>query len=553
MLISKDFITKNKAQFGIDMSFINNDELIIFVLKDEELKNKNWTKDKFDYDIRRAAAPDISAIEDQDIHKIKIILAYNKDDDDTGVELFNRLVATYPKTIFEDKELSFERWNLSRIVEEVNNSLITPELLPQHLSSLLSYICSQVNEFRYGSEEWENILLPNWKNFLKLLFSDNIDERRLRMIPVSLYIIDNYRDKDKLDSYPGWIDLIEWAILATWDKYEQIKQIKLKQIIYVDLWNSFYLAELEKYLLMNQDLFYTEHGIVSNGHVGYLGPLNDSYLTYWIIGRIGILNLGFQEIFPSEERMDSELVQKLLQRSLDWIKNILKNNPAAYRPLIDLNHIELYIIWLIIYQMNDKDFMKEWLSELESRLVVRRFEHHKIPFIEGRNRYDLVAEYAATFSILKKKPDEFVDTSSYLLIMIFELMFSLDKKNRDELIEKYWKHLILGLGDDDNPLSESSHEIDLQSWVPPDDWSSRIYREKVTDGIAISTNNFHDKEEESLSTKIRSFIKWSENQFPSKLVFNNPLSSYLLACIKNQSPLPPHFWRGTIFPVLFKD
>ncbi len=549
----KDFITKNKAQFGVDMSFVNNNELIIFVLKDEALKNQNWTKDNFDYDIRRAAAPDINAIEGYDIYKIKIILAYNKDDDDTGIELFNRLVSTFPKTIFNNVELSFERWNLSRIVEEVNKSLITPELLPQHLSGLLSYITSQIQEFRYGSEEWEKILIPNWKNFLNLLLSDKIDERRLRMIPVSLYIIDNYRNKEKPDSYPGWIDLIEWAILAIWDKYDKTDQVELKQIIYVDLWHSFYLAELEKYLITNQELFYTEHGIVSSGGVGYLGPLNDSYLTYWIIGRIGIIHLGFQEIFPAEERIESELVQRLIQRSYDWIRNIFKNNPASYRPLIDLNHIELYLIWLIIYQINDKNFMKEWLRELESRLVVRRFYHHKIPFIEGRNRYDLVAEYAASFSILKKIPDEFVDSSSYLLLMLLELMFSLEGNDRDELLDKYWKHLILGLGDDGKSLSEPTHEVDLQSWVPPDNWSSRIYREKVTDGISVSTNNFHNQDEKSLSEKIKTFIEWSEKQFPQKLFFNNPLSSYLLACIKNQSPLPSHFWRGTIFPELFKD
>lgn len=549
----KDFVTKNKAQFGVDMSFVNNDELIIFVLKDEALKNQNWTKDNFDYDIRRAAAPDIDSVAGFNIKKVKIILAYNKDDDDTGIELFNRLVSNLPKKISKDIEVIFERWNLTRIVEEVTQYLITPELLPQYLSGLLSYICSQVNQFSYGSEEWEKILIPNWKNYLNLLLSDKIDERRLRMIPVSLYIIDNYRNKEKPDSYPGWIDLIEWAILAVWDKYDKTDQVELKKIIYVDLWHSFYLTELEKYLIINEELFYTEHGIVSGGRVGYLAPLNDSYLTYWLIGRIGILHLGFQELFPAEEQIENELVQRLIQRSFDWIKNILKNNPAAYRPLIDLNHIELYIIWLIVYQINDKNFMKEWLTELESRLVIRRFDHHKIPFIEGRNRYDLVAEYAATFSILKKKPDEFVDTSSYLLLMLLELMFSLEENDRDELLEKYWKHLILGVGDDGNHLSESAHEIDLQSWVPPEDWPLRIFKEKVTDGIAISTDNFHGKDEKPLSERVLAFIKWSEKQFPSKLFFNHPLSAYLLACIKNQSPLPPHFWRGTLFPELFKD
>ena len=36
-----NFITKTGAQFGIDMAFLAGNELIIFVLKDEELNNKN--------------------------------------------------------------------------------------------------------------------------------------------------------------------------------------------------------------------------------------------------------------------------------------------------------------------------------------------------------------------------------------------------------------------------------------------------------------------------------------------------------------------------------
>jgi len=61
---------------------------------------------------------------------------------------------------------------------------------------------------------------------------------------------------------------------------------------------------------------------------------------------------------------------------------------------------------------------------------------------------------------------------------------------------------MLGLGDDGEPFTDPAYEIDLQSWVPPDNWSSRIYREKVIEGNSLPTNNFHDKDEESLSKKI---------------------------------------------------
>ncbi len=549
----KEFITKTGAQFGIDMAFLNNNELIIFVLKDERLNNSNWITYNFDKDLRMASAPDLSSIKDNKVESVKIILAYNKDEDENGVKLFQNLVDSFPSTLREGTNIKYERWNITHIVEEVNSSLLTPDLLPQHLSGTLSYLCSQVNEFKYGSEEWKNILVPNWKNFLSILLSENIDDKRLRLIPVSLFIIDNYLPKENPASYVGWIDLIELAMIAVWDKALSIKEISLKQIIYLDLWHSFYLAELEKYLMANKDLFSTEHGIISRGGVGNLSPLNDAYLTYWLIGRIGILHIGFQELIPQEEKDSNEVVNKLASRSFEWIKNIINNNPAAYRPLVDLNHIELYLIWMIIYQTDNKKFMKEWLSELEARLMVRRIGHHKLPFIEGRNRYDLIAEYAATYSTLQKKPDEFVDTSSYLLLMLLEIMFSLDENDREELLKKYFKHIILGRGDDNEPLSHPDYQIDLYSWVPPDDWNTRIYKEKVINGIAVSSLNFQDIEEEKLSAKIKSFIIQSNKKFPTKVTFENPLASYILACLKNESPIPPIFWRGSIFPELYTN
>src|SRR3989338_738048 len=53
--------TKTEAEFGIDMSFLNQnrEELFIFVLKDEVLNNKNWTNNDFDKDLRMALCPDL--------------------------------------------------------------------------------------------------------------------------------------------------------------------------------------------------------------------------------------------------------------------------------------------------------------------------------------------------------------------------------------------------------------------------------------------------------------------------------------------------------------
>ncbi len=538
--------TKTEAEMGIDLSFLSQNELIIFVLKDEALTNKNWTKHNFDSDIRMAAFPDLSSKELQSVKKVKIILAYNKDEDQTGIHLYNNLIQGLGTKRKDKVVLSFERWNLTRIVEEVKNNLLSPQLMPQHLSGLLNYICSQIADFDYGTMEWENQLIPNWKNFLRTALKKPIDERKLRLIPIALVILHHYK-KQTPNAYPGWIDLIEWAILAVWESYRTLTQVKLKKII-IAIWLHFYVSILEQYFIENEPAIISEHGLHKNINAVGLVPIVDAHIAFWHLGRLGILTLAPQEFFDANNENQQSTARNLINRSAGWVIRCLHANPASLRPLIDLHHIELFLTWLILWQSGRNKDIYEWLSELESRLVVRRFGKANLPFIEGRNRMDLVAEYAAT----SEKPPEFTDNSSYLLLMLLELCFSLEDSSRDELLNRFYKRVIRGIGDDGKPLSENRSEVDLIGWSPPDNWEQQILHEKVIDGIAITTSNFvrFGTADKPLSAKIKEFVDISREKFPFKGEGRDiPRTAYVLACLKNRSPLPSEFWRGTIFPI----
>ena len=147
--------TKTEPEFGIDISFLsaNSSELFIFVLKDEVLNKTNWLKHNFDSDLRLAIYPDLSSKQFARVKKVVVILAYNKGEDNTGVEIFDRFVAGAQARLKNRITLSFARWNLAKIVEEVSADLLAPALLPQELSGILNYICMQVSDFTFGSNE----------------------------------------------------------------------------------------------------------------------------------------------------------------------------------------------------------------------------------------------------------------------------------------------------------------------------------------------------------------------------------------------------------------
>jgi hypothetical protein len=215
-----------------------------------------------------------------------------------------------------------------------------------------------------------------------------------------------------------------------------------------------------------------------------------------------------------------------------------------------MNHVELFLAWLVLWQARRENEISEWLSELEQRLLIRRVNPKSVfPFIESNSRMDLLAEYAAT----GEKPEDYSDSSSYLLLMLIELACALPQDRRDPLIERYVNRLVHGIGDDGKRFFD--RQIDLMSWVPPDEWAQKILREPVTAGIAITTDSFASRngEEEATDAKqivsqIQSLVHSTRERFPWELPTDIPQSVCILACIKNQSPLPPEFWRSLVFP-----
>lgn len=543
-------ICKTEAEFGVDQSFIlpNKQELVIFTLKDEKLNKTNWHKENFLIDLEDACLPDLSSKELDGIKKVRVILAYNKDEDRAGEELFKRFKSSKEgtKIIAQKADLIIEKWNLSKIAEEVTQYLLTPDLLPQHLSGELSYIYSQFNDFKYNSQEWENQLIPNWKDFLKKILSGKIEENKIRLIPVVLSILHQSDRSSKSDTPPALLDLTEWAMLSLWNKYIDLNNskndVKQKNLI-IRIWFECYIEELEKYFAENESTLMVEHGLHSHGTFLRLNAINDAYLAYWHIGRIGILNLAFQTYDFGEQT--KTLIAQMTNKCASWLFNLLLNNPGSYRPLLDINHIEIFLIWLIFVQAGNLKQLYLWLSELENCLLMRRASTSTIPFIESRNRLDLVAEYAA----MSEKPLEYLDTSSNLLLMILELCCSIPEKNkRNYLFNRYINRIILGKDNSDNPFTED--KIDIFTWIPPENWSKKVFSESVTDGISIQVVGLNDLIIQNIDMLdyLNKFVNETRAKHPYQFNYEIPYSAYILACIKNKSPLPPEFWRSSIFP-----
>ena len=312
---------KTEAEFGIDFSFYDKRSrtVIVFLLKADKLTYNNWTQKDFDSDLRRAINPDLENIEIdfEKIEKYKIITAYNKNDDKKGIECYENSIKSAPKKIYDKIDLEFERWNIDRLVQEVTENLLSADILPNNLSGLFSYISLQVSDFEYGTKEWENQLIPNWKNFLNQIFVKGIDERKLNLVPFSLIILNNEL-KNCTSSIIGWYDLIEYAVLKLWDLFPSLNK-KLQKIV-VLIWGDFYINELVLYFETYHKLLTTPYGINCKTPFMSLNAISSSFTAYWHLGRLGILYLNMLYIRDEKQK------NKVLEYFSNYVEKIIENN-----------------------------------------------------------------------------------------------------------------------------------------------------------------------------------------------------------------------------------
>jgi hypothetical protein len=547
---SEDLPTpKKEAEHGVDYAFLTPDRqtLIIFVLKDEKLTYRNFTVEKFDFDLRRAAQQDLTVPELTGVTVVRVVLAYNKSDEEEGVEDFDRLVKTLGTKVGDHAKLTFERWNLDRLVEEIEAKLFTPAMLPPNFFRALTYICAQVGDFSHGSSQWEAVLVPDWKEFLERVLADPISPRSVWMVAVALPIVQQH-GKQESAFETGWIELLEWAVLALWHAALRAKSLEVSEAVR-EIWLMGYARQLERFYTEHSADLGVEDSLARNVDPGF-EPVIQSYLAHWHLARLGLLWHCFAELKVKEEEKEIQAaLEKRLHEISTWIQGLNAANPGALRPLLDSHHIELYLVWSVFYGLGQTKPMFQWLNQLYERIVLRRREGGPFRVIANDNEWESVFEMV----IEKEPPLKSYGRTSYLLLMLEEMCFALPEPMRETLLSNIHEHIVLGRNSRGESL-EYDENIELASWAPPAGWElmtlTGTFRTLDDVGVAITTGNFERHGANAgkpIVERVRDFMLQCRARYPLKRETNLPLSVLLLACVKHRTPLAPDFWRASIF------
>lgn len=538
--------TKTEAEFGTDVSFISEDgsELVVFVLKDEALTYKTWITNGFEDDLRRATSPDLNAAGINSVRSVRIVLAYNSDEDQNGVASFDRFVGNQSKTLRDSVALSFERWNLSELVDLTLKHLLNPSLLPQTFFGQLTYLSAQFSELMHGSEAWEAQLVPGWHRFVNDVLAQGSSERGVALLPVALIILREHGATNK-SFETGWIELVEIAALAMWKKSLASEDPQLQARV-IDFWNSFYIEELFRFYSTHIEALATENSIDQIAGPAYVGAVAAGAMAHWHLGRIGILAYSLTERRGDEEEGSSKAHRQALHEMSNWIVRLLNANQSGYRPLLDIHHIEWFLAAFALLHAHRAEEIKPLLQELAERLYLRRTGHSKLPFIDGSNSLDNVFEHVTTMG----EDSQIVVGSSAFVLMLLELCFFMPAKERQTMLAFIHSHLVLGgEGDGEDAKFKDLH---LVSWIPPTDWTHKVLEGTVEDGEEVTVGPFtkdRNADGEVIADGLRNLVEQmrAASSFPGHQPV--PMAALILACIRFRSPLPTELWRRLAFPV----
>lgn len=531
---------KGEREFGIDLSFLagkDRDELIIVVLKAVKLNTRNWKKDSgFREDLEEAMDVQLQNPQYQTVEKVRIITAFNKDEEKNGVESYERFANAHnmnstrgPGNIVP---VSHEKWNLEILHSLVEANLFNPDLLPRNIASGLHYLTSQFQDFSFGTTEWDRITVPTWKqSFGSILEMKKVPlAKKIRLITVACEILGKSLNQEGIVN-PGFLDIVEFAVVKIFHR-AQDKEKEL-EVAYQSIF-SMYDSYLEIYIEQNRQVFLTPDGFSFNSFFG-LSYVSSTYRAFWNVSRLCILILVFEQKYHGEKKEERKKeIGKKISGLYTIVVSALQNEAALYRPLVDLNHRDLFFIWLVLFKIGGVEDATNWIRNQVNTLANRRQPRSlvPIPFMEGYSRWELVAEYAAT----GKKPLTYCDDTTYLVSMLMEMACALPDGDRTEILRTI-------LDDIAFPGAENQKPLKLVRWKQIDDWSASYLGESHRKLGHVIPVTF---EAQDTDRRIEEFCLDLEEQMenlPEIKLHGVLIPIFFLASLKQDSPIPTGCWR----------
>lgn len=516
--------SRGQSEYGIDTMAVKVDKdnikkLFIFQLKGGEDKDIDsyvfFKKDGIRESLMQVKYDNFidSILEIKDLPR-KIIIVHNG-------ELKANFESTYNGCIqkeFISQGWEVDRWDINKLKSLFSKHLLNEYIFvkPEFLSLLkkaLAFIDVPENDFKYFKELVDKLL-----NSYKIYNPKNIRRLISTLCMISALVVHYSEETENL--WPAK-ECVTYALLRTWGWILEknatgSRKIALREFsklydLHLRILNLYFCKTIST--AKEKDGLFSEKGSTYE-QIGY--PLRSfEYISYLIYYYQAFMSLNYQ----SEKSIFKHL--------LVTIKEIINNNSGCQRPLLDNHSIPVLIILLFLLENDETEFVNKYLENVLDNIFLIKKMRKRLP--ELSNDLDCLIEYCSTGT----KPKNYIDTSSYLIEILFEFAYKLKNK---KLFSDYWKHL--------------AKDINLLTYYPPENIEENeflLFKKQLTEGNneLFKSNNIDKNEEIAFSSYEKIFNGKSNNK---KFNFKTDEFGFkhlrMLAHIYFKTPLFPQEWRG---------
>lgn len=480
---------KGQSQYGKDIIAIGKDKNGIkyrwyFELKgykDRDITDKNFAiPDGVLESIREAkfTAFNDSSIPEFNHLPLKITVVHNGILKPNIRPTFEGFITT------EFKPGEFERWDIYYLTDLFSKYLFSEYLLSDPESNrlfkrTLAFLDAADNDFSDLKQlieiQFDKVSSIKGRAFKKLFATLNL---------ISSIIFHYSKENDNLIAAK---ECSNYIVLRTWawvlkNKFEKKQSVlnefrKLLKTQYRIL-NSYFSKTFNVATI--KDGLYAENG-VNFEVIGY--PLR----CFEYIGDL-IYYCNLRLYFPNFDKK-SDAYKEIHNRQKDKIITLIENNPGFFRPLLDNHSIPILQLFLFFvdkstWRQRDVDFIASYIFGVITGLIVIKKQRGRFP--EGYNRINLLIEYVSTNS----KPQEYIDDSSILIAILFELLAIFNAK---DIYENFKKHI------DENMHLQIAHpnlkEFDIEQVM----FERHMDEEYYIEGPFSQANSFEDLKEKTMT------------------------------------------------------
>lgn len=415
---------------------------------------------------------------------------------------------------------NFERWDISILSEYFSKYMLHEYILSniEHVNLLkkaLVFIDVPENDFKHFRKLIKIILSEqqsyNPSNFKKMMST---------LCLIAQLILKYSEESGNL--IPAR-ECLTFLLLQTWGwilekKVESNKKVVIAQFLKLQ---KIHFIMMEKYLSRIIPIATKQDGLFSEGG-GHFEEIGYPLRCFDFIGYLVYHLYSYRYFWIDSDSKDNK---HILHNGAIILNGIITHNCGCSRPLLDNHSIPIILSIKYLHNFGMKIEIKEYLKTILNHISLIKSSNGRLP--ELYNNVDSLIDFVA----IGKRPTSYSDKSSYLLLVLFEL---LTKFNMEYEFNEYWDYL--------------TKDIHLLSYYPPDDIIMNEHilfqKELVEEGgsdVYSHRDEFSEKEEDSESSNYDIFKHKFENNKNRIIEFRTDKVGFshlrYLAHVFNKTPL----------------